>query len=160
MGNRNDGGAEPIQPSSKQLRPDHSAIRSAAERHGSLQSNGTVLDELEFVLGARDTPHKAPGQIELSVVLDDLVEAGAPVILSATTTGDSRVELRAIVKDESGRELPPVFLKPTETGQRADINGLSPGGYEITVGGVGTAATRVAPITCPILVWAPETTDG
>ena len=130
--------------------PDDPAICSAAEHHGALQSNQGVLDELEFVLGARSEPYRASGQIQLSVAVDELVVLGEPIALTATPSDDSRLKLRAIVKDELGHDVSTVFLQP---GEPDVIDPLPAGGYRVMVGGVGAAVTRVAPVTCPILVW-------
>lgn len=135
------------------FRPDHPTIRSAAERHGALQSNRSVLDELEFVLGARSEPYRASGQVELSVTVDELVMSGEPIELSATPSDASRTRLRATVNNEAGREVTSAVLEPDRP---ATIDPLPPGGYTIRIGAVGTAATRVAPVTCPILVWDTE----
>jgi hypothetical protein len=132
------------------FRPDHPTIRSAAERHGSLQSNRGVLDELEFVLGARSEPYRVGGQTELSVTIEELVMSGEPIVLTAIPSDASRTQLRAIVNDEGGREVASALINPEH---QAKMGPLPPGGYTVTVGGVGTAATRVAPVTCPILVW-------
>jgi hypothetical protein len=135
-------------------RPNDPAIRSAAERHGSLQSNRGVLDEIEFVLGARAEPYKAGGLTELTVRIDDLVLAGQPIALRADTADGSRVGLLALIRDEAGREAARRLLTP---GEPATLSPLPPGGYSVEIGGIGTAAHRIAPVTCPVLVWNPET---
>jgi len=135
-------------------RPNHPAIRSAAERHGSLQSNRGVLDELDFVLSARAEPYKAAGLTELAVRIDDLALAGQPIALRADTADGSHVGLLALIRDEAGREAARRLLTP---GEPATLSPLPPGGYSVEIGGIGTAAYRIAPVTCPLLVWDPET---
>lgn len=132
------------------FRPDHPTIRSVAERHGALQSNRTVLDELEFVLGARSEPYRVGGQVGISVTVEELIMCGEPLVLSATPSDGSRTRLCATVTSEAGRKFASVQLEPSRP---ATIDQLPPGGYTITVGAVGTAATRLAPVTCSILVW-------
>ncbi|HQA26269.1 MAG TPA: hypothetical protein PK893_08945 [Candidatus Competibacteraceae bacterium] len=132
------------------FRPDHPTIRSVAERHGALQSNRTVLDELEFVLGARSKPYRVGGQVEISVTVEELILCGEPLVLSATPLDGSRTRLRATVINEAGHEVTSALLEPARP---VTIDPLPPGGYTITVGAVGTAATRLAPVTCPLLVW-------
>jgi pimeloyl-ACP methyl ester carboxylesterase len=132
------------------FRPDHPTIRAAAERHGALQSNSSVLDELEFVLGARSEPYRVGGQSELSVTVEELIMRGEPLVLSATPSDGSRTRLRATVNNEGGHEVASALLEPA---RHVTIDPLPPGGYTITVGAVGTAVTRIAPVTCPILVW-------
>jgi pimeloyl-ACP methyl ester carboxylesterase len=135
------------------FRPNDPTVRSAAERHGALQSNGSILDEIEFVLGARSEPYRVSGQAELSVTVEELLLSGEPLVLSATPVDGSRTRLRATVNNEAGHEVTSVLLEPARP---VTIDPLPPGGYTITVGAVGTAATRVAPVTCPILVWDSE----
>lgn len=132
------------------LNPDDSSIRSTAERHGALQSNPGVLDELEFILGARTEPYRAAGPTELSIAIDELNMAGEPIALTATTFGDQRLKLRATVTSESGHGVTTVMLDP---GERKEIGTFPAGGYTVTVGAVGSAASRVSAVTCPILVW-------
>ncbi|NCA71232.1 MAG: hypothetical protein EOM91_14235 [Sphingobacteriia bacterium] len=134
-------------------RPDNPAIRSAAERHGSLQSNRGVLDELEFVLGARAEPYKAAGMTALSVRIDDIALASQPIPVKAATADGSRFALLALVRDEVGREVARLSLTP---GEPHTLSPLPPGGYSIDISGVGTAAHRIAPVKCPLLVWDAE----
>lgn len=132
------------------FRPDSPSIHSAADRHGALQSNRSVLDELEFTLGARSVPYRAARQAEISVTVEELVMRGEPLVLSATLSDGSRTRIRATVNNETGREVTSTLLEPDRP---VTISPLPPGGYTITIGAVGTAATRIAPVTCPILVW-------
>lgn len=131
-------------------RPDNPAIRSAAERHGSLQSNPGVLEDLEFILGARTQPHKAAGMTDLAVRIEDIALAGQPIPVTAATADGSRLALLAVVRDEAGREVTRQLLTP---GEPQTLRPLPPGGYSIHLGGVGAAAHRIAPVTCPLLVW-------
>ncbi len=132
------------------LRPNHPTIGAAADRHGALQSNRRVLDELEFILGARSEPYRVAGQGELSVTVEELILCGEPLVLSATPLDGSRTRLRAMVINEADHEVTSALLEPARP---VTIDPLPPGGYTIKVGAVGTAAMRLASVTCPILVW-------
>ncbi len=76
--------------------------------------------------------------------------SGEPIVLTAIPSDASRTRLRAIVNNEAGHEVASALLEPARA---VTMGPLPPGGYTITIGGVGTAATRVARVTCPILVW-------
>jgi hypothetical protein len=90
------------------------------------------------------------GQTELLVTVQELIMSGEPIVLTATPSDASRTQLRAIVNNEAGQEVASALI---DHEHQAKMRPLPPGGYTITVGGVGTATARVAPVTCPILVW-------
>lgn len=139
----------------KETRPDSPIIRWIADQHGSLQCNKALLDELEGVLTARPVIHKGPAAMKLGVRTDPLVLVGEDLSIEATVIDPTKIALQARVIDERGREVARIALGPKEK-YRATLKPLPPGGYQIVVGGIGAAATRVAPVTCTVLVWDPK----
>ena len=135
----------------RDMKPDAPSIRSAADRHGSLPSNRGILDEIEFVLGARAAPHKAAEGTGIAVDVEDVVLEGRPIVISATT--GERDRLRVTARDEAGVERASACIGSSGT---VELGPLPPGGYAISVEGVGSARTRISPVTCPVLVWASE----
>jgi pimeloyl-ACP methyl ester carboxylesterase len=144
----------------KSMRPDDVAIRSVAERHGSLQNHQSILDEIEFVLTARRTPHRAAGAVDLIVDMDDLVREGEPVTIGARPSDGSNTLLLAQIENESGRVVASGALAARGGEQRAAFDPLPPGGYVVTVSGAGSAAQCVAPVHCPLLVWSDRWAHG
>ncbi len=141
----------------KVLLPDSPIIRSIPEQHGTLQSNQAVLDELEFVLTAQPVIHRAAFEYELGVHTEPLVLTGEPVVVEATVAGGERIALQARVIDEHDKEVTHVSLRPSGGVLRASLEPLSPGAYYVTVGGVGSTAALVAPVTSTVLVWGEVT---
>lgn len=137
----------------KELRPDNPIIRWIADQHGSLQSNQAFLDELEGVLTAQPVVYRAASEYELGVLTEPLLLAGERVVVEATVAGGERIALQAQVMDEHGREATNVSLRSSGGIQRASLEPLSPGAYCVTVGGVGSTAALVAPVTSTVLVW-------
>jgi hypothetical protein len=129
------------------VHPTSPTLRSIADKHGHLQSNSAVLDELDGVLTANPRRHRA-GAIELGAEMDELILAGEPLEIRAR----ERIALEASVIDERGnRRVVP--LQRSRGVSRAIVPGLEPGGYLVIVGGVGPMASSVDPVTTPVLVW-------
>ncbi len=142
----------------KRLTPDDPSIRWIPDQHGSLQSNPAVFDELEGVLTARRVTRRALVQAEVGVRVPELVSAGETIPVQATATApgttdqEVRVGLEVRIFDEANRELPARPLDPSGVGK---IGPLPPGAYRLVVGGAGSAAARVPPVTASVLVWDP-----
>lgn len=145
-----DGTVPRLSATPKALNPDDPSAYSVADQHGALQYNQGILDQMEFVLSGRREPHRAGTKTELAVAVDDWVMAGEPIELTATLADESRLLLQATVRNEAGNI---VKTTPLTSGQPGSIDPLAPGGYTITVTGVGSAVSRLAAVTCPILVW-------
>jgi hypothetical protein len=137
----------------KKERPDNPSIRWIADQHGSLQSNQSVLDEIEGILTAQPVIYRAASEYELGVHTEPLVLADERVEVEATVTGDERIALQARVIDERGSEVSTASLRPSGGIHRASLEPLSPGAYRVVVGGVGSLTTSVAPVRSMVLVW-------
>lgn len=137
----------------KNERPDSPAIRFVADQHGSLQHNEAVIDELEGILTARPTIYRAAPRLELGVRAEPLVLAHEKVAIEATVSGEERLALEVRILDERGGVVRTTTLRPSKGIHRAELEPLPPGGYRAVVGGVGSIAAKVAPVTCTVLVW-------
>ncbi len=140
----------------KKERPDSPIIRYVADQHGSLQSNAAVLDELEGILTGKPTIYRAAPRVELGVRAEPLVLAGEKVAIEATVIGGERLALEARVLNERRKVVRTAALRPSKGVHRAQLEPLPPGGYRVVVGGVGSTASKVAPVTCTVLVWGQE----
>jgi len=138
----------------KQFQPTSPIIRTVADQHNALQSNQAVVDELEGILTARPVVHKAATQYELAVRTEPLVLAGEEVVIEATVAGGARVALQAQIIDEQNKTVTRVPLRSSGGVLRASVEPLSPGAYKIKVGGIGSTAALVAPVTAAVLVWS------
>lgn len=138
----------------KKERADNPVIRWIPDQHGSLQSNQTVFDELEFVLTAQPVVHRAASEYELGVRTEPILLAGERLAVEATVAGGNQVGLLARVHDERGNAVVTAALRLSDGIYRASIGPLSaPGAYSVVVGGVGSMAVRVAPVKSTVLVW-------
>jgi len=138
----------------KGIRPDSPVVHYIADQHGSLQHNRGVLDEIEGILTAKPVVHRAMPRLEVGVRTDPLVLAGEKIAIEASVAGGKRVALQVQVRDEGGKQVATVHLRPEQGVHRAAIDPLSPGAYRVVVGGVGAMATAVAPVTTVVLVWS------
>lgn len=133
---------------------ESSIIRWFTDQHGSLHGNQSVLDELERVLVRPIFRRAAPG-IEVEAQVEELILAGEDLEITASVAGDTRVALRADVTGEAGEPVTAVRLRAGGGAHRGVVEGLAPGAYQVTMGGVGAMAARVSPVTCATLVWDP-----
>ncbi|NTW38044.1 MAG: hypothetical protein HGB17_18505 [Syntrophobacteraceae bacterium] len=137
-------------------RPDSPIIHYIADQHGSLQSNQAVLDEIYGILTAKHIIYKATAGIELSVRTEPIVLSGEKITVEATIAGGQRVALQAQIMDERGKKVATSPLRTAGGVHLASIDPLPPGAYRVVVGGVGSMAASVAPVTATVLVWAEE----
>ncbi|MGH2655506.1 MAG: lipase/acyltransferase domain-containing protein [Actinomycetota bacterium] len=134
-----------------EVKPDSPIIRWPAEKHGSLQSNKAVLDELDGILTAEPSVHRGSAGKELRVDMEELLVLGEP--LEITAEPEERMRLQATVTDERGKRVIQIPLEPSEDVHRGIIEDLAPGAYQVVVGGVGPKAPLVADVTSSVLVW-------
>ncbi len=134
--------------------PDSGIIRWVADQHGALQSNRGIFDEIEGILTADDVIHKAPpAERLLGVELQDLALAGDPIPIAARLSEGQRIGLLATITTDAGRPAGRVQLQPNaEDNYAADLGPLPPGGYIVRVGGLGSMAARVDPVTSAVVV--------
>jgi hypothetical protein len=89
----------------KGLLPDSPSIHHIADQHGALQSNPSVLDELEGALTGRRVVRRAASSYQIGVRSDPVVLAGEKIYVNATVAGGERIGLLAHVIDEREIEL-------------------------------------------------------
>ncbi|MGE5257785.1 MAG: esterase/lipase family protein [Hyphomicrobiales bacterium] len=142
----------------KGLRPNSPVIRYIADQHGSLQSNQNMLYEIEGILTAKRVIHRGMPQLEIGIRTEPVVLAREKIVVQATVAGGERVALQAEVMNEQGKKVTTVRLRTANGVHRSEIDPLPPGAYRIIVGGVGSAAGAVSPVTTVVLVWS-ESTD-
>jgi hypothetical protein len=133
------------------------AIHWTAEKHGALQHNRSVLDQLEGVLAAYPS-HRGPGMAELRVRIDELATVGAALSLQAEVPGESAMPLEARVLDEKDQLVLTAPLQAADGHQQGEIPALPPGTYQVVVGGRRAASGRVAPVTSLVAVLDPTVT--
>jgi hypothetical protein len=128
-----------------------------AERHGSLQSNPAILQDLQdrIIQSQVRTGHirgasQATPQPALSVDVEDLYAVGEPIILTAAVRNlefrDVK-EVRARVKSASHGVL--VYqgqFAATGADWRIEIPSLTPGAYRVEVEAVAAGASGPAPV--------------
>jgi len=137
----------------KDTRPNSNTVRFIADQHGSLQSNQGVFDELFGILTGEPIIYRSSPRIELSLTIDPLVLADQTISVTARIVRDERAVLEARVKDEHGNLVAVAQLRCSEGAHRVSIGRLSPGAYNIIVGGTGALAALVAPVSSVVLVW-------
>lgn len=135
------------------MKADNPVIHWAADKHSALQHNGAVLDQLEGIL-AEYPERRGEGLAELSVRVEEFVNAGAPVPIHADVTGEPAL-LEAQVLDEQGTFVLGIPLQAVDGHQRGEIPVLPPGVYQVVVQGRRSAAGRVAPVTSLVAVLDP-----
>jgi hypothetical protein len=129
------------------------------DQHGSLQSNRTVLDEIEGILTSKPETYKWLGlglelpKIALGIRIPSLVAAGDKVTIEADAQGRKQVKLQARVINELEKQIASHALRLYGDVYRADVGPLSTGAYSVVVEGVGATKNSVAPVRCTIMVW-------
>jgi hypothetical protein len=138
----------------KGTRPSSPISHFIADHHGSLQNNQAVLDHVEGILTAKPAVYRAMARLELDLRIEPVILADENISVEAAVAGGERVALQAQVIDELGKKVATVQLRAARGVHRAIIENLLPGAYRVVVGGVGSMAAAVAPVTSAVLVWA------
>lgn len=131
---------------------DSNTLRRIADKHGNLQRNRAVLDEIESVLTARPIRPRASRDVHPSVDTPELVLAGQPVPVDVTLPVGERHGIQITVVNEQGDLIESRSPRPTRGNVHTVLTDLAPGAYTITVTGRGSASP-VSPVTSELLVW-------
>lgn len=133
------------------------AISGRAERHGSLQSNAAVLDQIYTALTGTDIDYMDDdaGAADLGLSLPELVPAGDEIEVTVEASEDALL-LEATVLDEAGRRVAGEILRREAPRVfRAFIEPLPPGGYRVVAAPKDFTANPAKPVTGALLVWDP-----
>jgi pimeloyl-ACP methyl ester carboxylesterase len=135
------------------VRPSSPIVRHVTERHGALQGNRSVFDEIEGILAARDVVHRAPTDVPVDVHVAEVFDPGEELAVEAAFPDGGAVALEARLIDEASRVVDRERLIKRGDGYGAAFDPPAPGAYQVQVGGYGSARGQVTPVTAPVLVW-------
>lgn len=138
------------------LRPTSPIVRYVTERHGALQSNPTVFDELEGILTASAVVHRAGSDVPVDVHVDEVFDFGTELSVRAEFPDGAIEPLEARLVDEMGNVLDRERFEKRDGAVGVTFDPPAPGAYEIQVAGYGSARDHVTEVTAPVLVWEPE----
>lgn len=136
----------------KTVDPDSNILRWPADKHGSLQSNKGVFDEIEGILTANPVRHRGLKPNDIRVDIEEVFLAGEPINLAVEA--ESHLALEATVTDEAGVDVARALLPPGGIApRRTRVEALPPGAYVVTVSGTESFRSSVAPVTSTVLIW-------
>ena len=72
------------------------------ERHGALQANQSVFDEIEGILTASEVVHRAPTELPVDVRVAEVLDPGEELAVEAVFPDGGAVPLEALLIDEAG----------------------------------------------------------
>ena len=137
----------------KAVRPASPLLRHVTERHGALQANQSVFDEIEGILMASEVVHRAPTELPVDVRVAEILDPGEELTVEAVAPDDGGVPLEALLIDETGATIDRERLVKQAGRYGATFHPPPPGAYQVQVVGYGSARTEVAPVTAGLLVW-------
>ena len=80
----------------KAVRPRSPIIRHVTERHGALQANQSVFDEIEGILSASEVVHRAPAGLPVDVRVAEVLDPGEELTVEAVFPDGGPVPLEAL----------------------------------------------------------------
>lgn len=133
---------------------DHNSIHHIADKHGNLQCNPAVLDEIEAILLAKPIVPKAAAAVDIRVDAPELLLEGEDLVVTVTAPHGSPA-VKLILTDEAGR--PPVIQAPRLSSTRDLVTNFGPqaaGGYTLVA--TGRSPGMINPVTSEVIVWPRE----
>lgn len=129
---------------------DSNTLKRIADKHGALQCNTAVLDEIVGILTAKPIVPKGGDRAEPRVDVPELVLAGESLPVTVDLAG-ARDAVKITLTPETG---PPTIRTPRVTGGVASTSfaDLAPGAYTIDVTGLCPGAP-VSPVSSTTLIW-------
>jgi pimeloyl-ACP methyl ester carboxylesterase len=129
----------------------------AAERHGSLQNNDSVLVQLAGLLSVRDTSRVRAGPGSgISLDIEDAFGPEEPVAFRVRSE-DPTAELTILLsRADTGAEVARVELRPGDGWRAGEVSPLPPGSYRMTVVG----QSSVEPVTDAFVVLPAAEPEG
>jgi pimeloyl-ACP methyl ester carboxylesterase len=137
----------------KAVSPASPVLRHVTERHGALQANRSVFDEIEGILTASEVVHRAPTELPVDVRVADVFDPGEELAVEAAFHDGGAAPLEALLVDEAGATVDRERLTRRADGYGAVFGSPPPGAYQVRVVGYGAARAEVAPVTAGVLVW-------
>ncbi len=137
----------------KAVRPASPLLRHVTERHGALQANQSVFDEIEGILTASEVTHRAPTELSVDVRVAEVLDAGNELAVEAVFPEGGAVPLEALLVDEAGATIDRDRLARKAGGYAVTLDPPPPGAYQLRVAGYGSARAEVTPVTAGVLVW-------
>jgi pimeloyl-ACP methyl ester carboxylesterase len=141
---------------------DDKEIYRIVDRHGSLQSNRVVLDQVEEIITATQIKFRAGPPAAVRADAPELVVLGEPLTVTADIEPDSSGRIPAVrvtlTPAEPAITAKPVARQPPIRNGHTEVTftPAQPGTYHINI--TGTApGSPIAPVTAIALIWAPET---
>jgi hypothetical protein len=130
---------------------DDNSIHHIADKHGDLQCNPVVLDEIEAILLAKPIVPKAAAPVEIRVDAPELLLEGEALVVSVTVPHGSPA-VKLILTDEAGGR--PVIRIPRGTSSGSlttNFGPQAPGGYTLVA--TGRSPGMVNAVTSESIVW-------
>jgi hypothetical protein len=134
---------------------DDNTIKHITDKHGDLQRNRAVLDEVEAIVTARDLVPKAVGeQVLPRVDVPELIHHGQelPVLIELAGARDT---VKITVTNEAGQLLASRTPKTTNGTVATKFTNLPPGAHTINVTGLHPGSP-ISPVSSDSLVWPKE----
>jgi pimeloyl-ACP methyl ester carboxylesterase len=155
IGGRDEGGDATVPALSampKTVRPRSPILRHVTERHGALQANQSVFDEIEGILTASEIVHRAPVGLPVDVRVAEVLDPDDDLAVEAVFPDGGEAPLEASLVDEAGSTVDRERLTK-RAGRYGATFGPPPGAYRVRVAGYGSARAEVTPVTAGVLVW-------
>ncbi|MDQ1739835.1 MAG: hypothetical protein QOE53_1487 [Pseudonocardiales bacterium] len=137
---------------------DDNSIHHIADKHGNLQCNPAVLDEIEAILLAKPIVPKAPAApVDLRVDVPELLIESEELVVAVTAPRGARA-VKVIVRNEAGVERVQIPRRTWAHGDQLTTNfgTLPAGGYTVTA--TGRSPGMANPVTSELIVW-PRTVE-
>jgi len=135
---------------------DDNSIHHVADKHGNLQCNPAVLDEIEAILLAKPIVPKAAAPVDLRVDVPELLLESEELQI-AVTPPPGAPAVKLTLADEAGAVRAVQIPRRTGGEQLVTTFGaLPPGGYTVTATGRSTG--MINPVTSELIVW-PRTVE-
>ncbi|HST85548.1 MAG TPA: hypothetical protein VLL08_27665 [Kineosporiaceae bacterium] len=135
---------------------DDNSIHHIADKHGDLQCNPAVLDEIEAILLAKPIVPKAAAPVDLRVDVPELLLEPEELVV-AVTAPPGAPAVKATLTDEAGVVRDVQILRRAGGDQLiTNFGALPPGGYTVTA--TGRSPGIVNPVTSELIVW-PRTVE-
>ena len=131
---------------------DSNTLRRVPDKHGNLQRNQAVLDEVEAILTARDIIIKAAPPITVRVDAPEFALTGHDITVHVTPAEHTNYAARLTITSETGALIHSRTLRLSAQTTTATISDLAPGAHTIDITGTGPGSPY-APVSSNILIW-------